>query len=464
MAQRKGKNKWKIWIVAASLIVVALLAVFLYLRFFADGRSKKEEAAPTTEPTEIAEETPTPAPTLSFTEQIEQDIANSDVNALYEVLRYWDAATDESGRYSRAMITEFLNQVQTDADMLDSFMEEIDALYEDGSEVVYLPAVYVQITSDTDETTLSLPVFGEQTITDAQTKAQKLGPMLPMQYEIHAANANWQEEKVQTIQVTFEELNTDTSGTEEPDAAQNGKHTYYVAFRGDSGVKTTEAPTNSDAKKTDSGSGRYVVIDAGHQAHANSEQEPIGPGASTTKPKVASGTQGVSTGTPEYELTLAVALKLKAELLARGYEVLMIRESNDVDISNRERAEIANNSGADIFVRIHADGAENSSANGASTLYPGPDNPYVSSISEQSRLLSQAIVDGLCAATGANNRGAVIRDDMSGINWCTIPVSIVEMGFMTNPEEDALMETDAYRQKLAQGIADGIDAYFAGND
>ncbi len=72
------------------------------------------------------------------------------------------------------------------------------------------------------------------------------------------------------------------------------------------------------------------------------------------KAKVASGTEGVSTKLPEYELTLSVSKKLKRILEERGYQVVMIRESNDVNLSNAERAEIANKSGASIFVRFMA--------------------------------------------------------------------------------------------------------------
>ncbi len=205
---------------------------------------------------------------------------------------------------------------------------------------------------------------------------------------------------------------------------------------------------------------KKIAIDAGHQKQGDSSTEPAGPGSSVRKAKVAGGATGVSTGVPEYQLTLDVAKKLQEELLDRGYEVYMVRTKNNVNISNKKRAVKANNSGSDIYIRIHGDSASSSSARGASALYPSKSNPYVGKLSKKSLKLSKSVLNSYCDVTGFRNRGCIVRDDLTGTNWSKIPVTLIEMGFMSNSAEDKKMQKKTFQNKMATGMANGIDNYF----
>ena len=227
----------------------------------------------------------------------------------------------------------------------------------------------------------------------------------------------------------------------------------------ESEIPETESETETE---TEEGNGHIVALDPGHQSFEvdMSAPEPIGPGASQTKMKATTGTTGKFTGVPEYQLVLTIGLALRDELEQRGYEVVMTREDNMTAISNKERAEVATNAGADILVRIHADGNNDTSVHGAMTMVPSTNNPYVAYLHDDSYMLGEQIINAYCSQTGMKNNGVVLSDNMSGINWSTVPVTILEMGFMSNQTDDENMQDAAYQKNMVQGIANGIDAYF----
>lgn len=194
-------------------------------------------------------------------------------------------------------------------------------------------------------------------------------------------------------------------------------------------------------------------------------QEPIGPDSTQTKDKITAGTSGVYTGYDEYKLNLEVATRLQAILESRGYRVIMIRETHDVTISNKERAEMANAAEADVFIRIHANGDSDETKKGALTICQTKNSPYNSDIYSECRLLSECVLDEYCKETNIEKHRDEIdpiweTNTLTGINWSVVPVTVIEMGFMSNKEEDIIMAREDFWRSAAEGIANGIDLYF----
>lgn len=229
---------------------------------------------------------------------------------------------------------------------------------------------------------------------------------------------------------------------------------------------STPAPSGSGASGSSSGGGSsgatprtsfVVAIDAGHQGRGDSSLEAIGPGSSTRKAKVTGGAVGTVTRQAESELNLKVALKAKRLFEAQGAKVVMVRTTQEVNVSNIERAQIANRANADLFIRIHADSA-GSGESGVKTLVPGK-NQWSGTTYDPSRRAAAKVQPLLATATGFPDDGIVERNDLTGFNWSKVPTYLVEMGFLSNASEDRALASDAVRERIAQAIVEGSMSY-----
>lgn len=220
----------------------------------------------------------------------------------------------------------------------------------------------------------------------------------------------------------------------------------------------TSTPSTTPTEKGGELSGFKILIDAGHGC-TKEYVEPKYPGATeTTVENSSTGATGVATHKREGELTLQVALLLQKSLEKLGADVYMVRTTEGTPMSLRDRAEMGNKLKVDLAFRIHADGIEDSSVRGASLLYPAPD--YVGEkLSKTSKKASQIILKNYIKATEFNDRGTVARNDLVGFNFSKVPTVLIELGFMTNPDEDRLMFQKDFQKKMVEGIAKGIIEY-----
>jgi len=198
-----------------------------------------------------------------------------------------------------------------------------------------------------------------------------------------------------------------------------------------------------------------ICLDPGHGtlAAVGRQTEPIGPGSSQLKIKDGGGTAG------EAPVALAIALRTRALLRQKGYRVAMTRTGRTYAGGNVERARFCNVRHAALMIRIHADGATNSSVNGIKTLVPALHTGWTDDIYAASVRAARKVQTAVVRQTGARDLGLVQRSDLTGFNWANVPAVLVECGFMTNPAERRLLQSAAYQLEIARGLVAGAVAF-----
>ncbi|MFJ8659206.1 N-acetylmuramoyl-L-alanine amidase [Streptomyces sp. NPDC093795] len=220
--------------------------------------------------------------------------------------------------------------------------------------------------------------------------------------------------------------------------------------------------------------GRTVVIDPGHNPGNFRHSTEINKKVDIGTHRKECDTTGTSTnaGYTEASFTLDVSHRLRDLLAARGATVVLTHDADRpfgpcID----ERARIGNEARADAVVSVHADGSA-AGHRGFHVILPAhvrEGSADTAGIVGPSRELGERIADRFAHATGTaasnylgSGTGLDVRDDLGGLNLSTVPKVFVECGNMRDPKDAQLLTSAQWRQKAAQGIADGIATYLKG--
>ena len=201
--------------------------------------------------------------------------------------------------------------------------------------------------------------------------------------------------------------------------------------------------------------GLIIGINPGHQKTMIRKRYPLAPGRHSYAPGVKVGAGGCSTGQPEYKVVLAIGLKLKRILEEHGATVVITRTTNDVMLTNIDRAKMLNEAGVDVALQLHNNSCSNPSKTGQSG-YIRTTGDWVA----ESKALAKAITKRITQTTGFKNRGINYYNDFMSLNWTTTPSVLLEMGYLSNSSDDRKLALDSTREQLAQGIYLGLCDYF----
>lgn len=259
---------------------------------------------------------------------------------------------------------------------------------------------------------------------------------------------------------TVEALAETAAEAAETDDTESATQTDTESNAVDDAADEAATEVSTEVDEGPKRNGYIVVLDPGHASVVSGNTEPLGPGSSEMKAADAIGTHGNASGLMEYQLTLTVCEKAATALEEAGYTVILTREDSDHAISCAERAQIANDAHADAFIRVHGNGVDDTSVTGAMTICITESNPYTPDTYAKSQRLSEILLDEYVAATGRRKERVWYTDTMTGNNWATVPTTLLEMGYMTNADEDLWMASEEGQEQIVTGIVNGLNAYF----
>jgi N-acetylmuramoyl-L-alanine amidase len=199
-----------------------------------------------------------------------------------------------------------------------------------------------------------------------------------------------------------------------------------------------------------------ICLDPGHGTPPaiGMQTEPIGPGSSIRKIKDGGGAAG------EAPVALAIGLRTRTLLQRDGLRVAMTRTGPTyTGGGNIARARFCNVRHAALMLRIHADGSANPTAHGIQMLYPAYHKGWTDDIYSASLRAAAIVLRAVLRQTGATSLGLTPRSDLTGFNWANVPAILIECGFMSNPRERALLQSNAYEWKIARGLATGAEKF-----
>jgi N-acetylmuramoyl-L-alanine amidase len=262
------------------------------------------------------------------------------------------------------------------------------------------------------ETSIDNNTTKEQPTSDSQLESPIPTNSVPVENKITLANNNGSNSSSDNINNSSKNNNTTSSNNT---------------------INNSASSTSNTIKKKD----QYtIIIDAGHGGPD--------PGSSGKK------------GTEEKKITLAVALKLGPILEKSGYKVIYTRKTDNIQWSGQkeellERAAIANNANADLFVSIHTNSSEISNINGTETYY--------NSLSSNGKKAAQYIQNEVIKQVKLKDRG-IKTEDYSVLRNVSAPSVLIELAYISTPSEENILNNSDYQNKFAQGIANGVNKYF----